>query len=131
MNKDSALALRERLRTAAEKAAARLNLPITDDGKLYHDELDGTAHWAQRLSRPSSWPHLPAEGGAPACAGLRYEVWFPQGKGDAPMRVMLLCGAEHGLDTLQSTLTPFFRDLVDGGKFAKRYKPIDAIVTRF
>lgn len=131
MNKDSALALRDRLRTAAEQAAIRLGYPIADDGKLYHDELGGAAHWAQRLSRPSSWPHLPGEAGAPACPGLRYEVWFPQGKADEPLRVMLLCGAEHGLAGFQAAIAPVFRELVEGGKFAKRYKPIDAAVTRF
>ncbi|MFP5500996.1 MAG: hypothetical protein ACLGIN_00815 [Candidatus Sericytochromatia bacterium] len=128
MKKDDALALRERLRALAAQQAPEL----ADDGKLYHDEVDGTARWAQRLSRPDAWPHLGPDGDRPACPGLRYEVWFFQGKAaDETVWLMALVDEAHGLEPLARHLAPTFKTLIEGGKYARRYQALPALVTRF
>jgi hypothetical protein len=133
MKKDDALDLRERLRAVAEQAAARAGVAgLADDGKLYHDEVNDLARWAQRLSVPGRWPHLAVEAGQPACPGLRYEVWYMAGKAkDEELLLLLLCDGEHGLDGLQATLKAPFKQLVEGGKYARRYKPLEPLVTTF
>lgn len=133
MKKDDALDLREKLRAVADQTAAKLGVAgLVDDGKLYHDEMDDTARWAQRLSVPTRWPHRAVEAGSPACPGLRYEVWYMAGKAkDEELWLMVLCDGEHGLDALQGALKAPFKQLVEGGKYAKRYKPLEPLVTRF
>jgi hypothetical protein len=132
MNKDSALALRERLRSSAEQTGSRLGFSaLQDDGKLYHDEVGDLARWTQRLSLAGRWPHLPLGEGAPACPGLRFEVWFFQGKKDEEILLLLLCGGDHGLDDLQRHLAPTFKELLEGGRYAKRYRPLEPIVSKF
>lgn len=127
MKKDDALQWRERFLAIAEATGARLGLPLAEDGKLYHDEVAGQARWAQRFSRPGRWPHRAAPD---ACPGLRYEIWYPAGK-DEVLRFVLLCDAERGLDALQTALAPTFRELVEGGRYARRYKAIGPEVQGF
>lgn len=133
MKKDDALDLRERLRASADKTAARLGVSgLADDGKLYHDEAADTARWAQRLSVPSRWPHREIAAGAPACPGLRFEVWYFAGKAkDEELMLLALCDGEHDLAPLQKHLAPVFKQLIEGGKFARRYKPLEPMVAKF
>lgn len=121
MKKDEALAWREKFLVVASRAG------LAEDGKLYHDEADGVARWAQRFSLNGRWPHRAAPD---ACPGLRYEVWCPQGNSDE-LRLLLLCDASNGLEALQRALGPVLKDLVEGGRYARRYRPIGAEVRRF
>jgi hypothetical protein len=132
MKKDDALDLRERLRAVALQTADRLGGPaLADDGKLYHDEVDGLARWAQRLSVPGRWPHQAVEAGQAAHPGLRFEVWYVAGKKYEELYLLALCGVDQGLDALQKAIAPTFKQLVDGGKYARRYKPLEPLIGRF
>lgn len=135
MKKDDALALRERLRAVAEETAARLGVTgLEDDGKLYHDEVGDVARWAQRLSVPTRWPHRAVGvAGAPACPGLRFEIWYFAGKAsiDEELLLLVLCDGEHGLAPLQAHLKPVFQQLIEGGKYARRYKPLEPAIAKF
>lgn len=135
MKKDDALALRERLRAVAEETAARLGVAgLEDDGKLYHDEVGDVARWAQRLSVPARWPHKAVGvAGAPACPGLRLEIWYFAGKAnkDEELLFLALCDGENGLGPLQGHLKPVFQQLIEGGKYARRYKALEPMVAKF
>ena len=132
MKKDDALDLRERLRAAALQTAQRLGVDaLSDDGKLYHDELDGVARWAQRLSVSGRWPHQSVEAGQAAHPGLRFEVWYFAGKKDEELLMLALCASDQGLEGLQTQLAPTFKTLIEGGKYARRYKALEPMVTRF
>src|SRR5687768_13931301 len=122
MLKDEALALRERLIPVAVRAAEKAGVAgLADDGKLYHDEVDGQARWAQRLA-PPGWPHAAIGAGTPARPGLRYEVWFRPGKGEDELVLALLCADEPALAGLRMRLAPIWASLLGGGKAAGRYK---------
>jgi hypothetical protein len=129
MLKDDALRLRERLTPVAVKAAAKAGLAdLADDGKLYHDELDGQARWAQRLAA-SGWPHAAVgAGGRTARPGLRLEVWYGCGKAkpDEELVLLALCADEPALSGLRDRLEPVWAGLLGGGKAAGRYKPLTA-----
>lgn len=129
MLKDDALRLRERLTPVAVKAAAKAGLvDLADDGKLYHDELDGQARWAQRLAAPG-WPHAAVgAGGQAARPGLRLEVWYGPGKAkpDEELVLLALCADEPALAGLRARLEPVWAGLLGGGKAAGRYKPLAA-----
>jgi len=74
---------------------------------------------------------VPAGLGPTAIAGLRYEAWFAQGKHDDDLVIMLVCSEAKGLDGLRAALAPAFKELVEGGKYARRYKPLDSLVEKF
>jgi hypothetical protein len=120
MKKDDAMALRERLAGAGAQAAAKAGFEgLADDGKLSHDEVGEVARWALRMSLPGRWPHRPD---AP---GLRFEAWFFQGKPKPDEEVLLLAVARA------DGPAEAFTELVEGGKYARRYKPLEALVQRF
>ena len=125
MKKDDVLQRREKIVTGLNAALAKLGrAPLADDGKLYHAEIDGENRWAQRLSRPEQWPHVP-EGGAPlAMPGLRYEIWYFQKRPEA--WIGLLCSRREPAGALTAALQPLWRDWLTSGKYAKRYQPLNA-----
>ena len=126
MKKDDALALGDRLAEAARQAAEKAGYAgLSADLKRVHDEVDGVGRWALRLALPS-WPHQPK---AP---GLRLEAWLFQGK-PKPDEEALLLVVDAGLDDAlrRKVLEPAFKELVEGGKFARRYKPLEPLVLRF
>lgn len=132
MKKEDALALRERLRGLAGPVAARLGLPLAEDGKLYHDELaDGTARWAARWTLAGRWPHAGAGAAGGACPGLRLEVWFFPGKGEGEVLLAALCAGAPHLETFQAHMAPAFTELVEGGRYARRYRVPEPLVSRF
>lgn len=133
MKKDDAMALRERLRTQALATAAKQGFPqLEEDGKFYHDEVADQARWAQRLSLKGRWPHLASSEGQAACPGLRYEAWFFPGKAqEETVLFMAVCDRGNGLEDFQKHLGATFKELVEGGKYARRYQPLEPIVTRF
>ncbi|MBC7543744.1 MAG: hypothetical protein H7338_13540 [Candidatus Sericytochromatia bacterium] len=125
MKKDDVLQRREKIIRNVNESLARLGRsPLVDDGKLYHAEIDGENRWAQRLSRPEHWPHVP-EGGAPlAMPGLRYEIWYFQKRPEA--WVALLCNRREPAGALIDALKPLWKDWLTSGKYAKRYLPLNA-----
>lgn len=133
MKKDEAMALREKLRAQAIATAAKLGYPqLDDDGKFYHDETAELARWAQRLSLKGRWPHLASSEGQVPCPGLRYEVWFFPGKQqEETVLLVIACEAANGLEPLQRHLEATFKEFVEGGKYARRYQPLDSTVKRF
>lgn len=129
MLKDEALRWRERLAPVATAAAARAGVAgLADDGKLYHDEMDGQARWAQRLAAPG-WPHAAIGVGQPARPGLRLEVWYRPGKPnkDEELGLYLLIAGEPALAPLHARLVPVWAALLGGGKAAGRYKDAGAL----
>ncbi len=129
MLKDDALSWRERLAPVAARAAARAGVEgLADDGKLYHDEVDGQARWAQRLAAPG-WPHAAIGVGLPARPGLRLEVWYRPGKPgkDEELGLYLLIADEPALAGLRARLEPIWASLLGGGKAAGRYKAVAAL----
>lgn len=124
MKKDDALDRREKvLRTLNEELTRLGKAPLSDDGKLYHAELDGENRWAQRLSRPGLWPHVAEGQAALAMPGLRYEVWYFQKRPEA--WIALLCNRREPAGALTQALAPWWREWVSGGKFARRYAPLN------
>jgi hypothetical protein len=120
LKKDDAVALRERLAAAGSQAAAKAGFDgLADDGKLSHDEVADVARWALRMSLPGRWPH---RYDAP---GLRFEAWFFQGKPKPDEEVLLLVVAR------EDGPAEAFTELVEGGKFARRYKPLEPLVSKF
>lgn len=129
MNKADAQAWQARMATFL---AARSGPALADDGRLVHDEWDGRGRWAQRFAGPGRWPHA----AGPGRAGLRYELWYPQGKvpagkGAKPEEIGLyvLLARRPELAGLQAGLAPLFEEFVVGGKYARRYQPIAGLVT--
>ena len=126
MLKDDALKWRDRLTPVAARAAARAGVAgLADDGKLYHDEVDGEARWTQRLAAPG-WPHAAIGVGTPARPGLRLEVWYRPGKPgkEEVLSLLLLCADEPALAGLRALLEPVWASLLGGGKAAGRYKAV-------
>lgn len=129
MLKEDALKWRDRLGPAAARAAAKAGVAnLADDGKLYHDEVDGQARWAQRLAAPG-WPHAASHAGAPARPGLRLEIWYPPGKPrkDEEVTLLALVADEPALARLRDRLEPVWSSLLGGGKAAGRYKALEAV----
>lgn len=133
MKKDDAMALRERLRSQALATAAKAGFPqLEEDGKFYHDEISDQARWAQRLSLKGRWPHLASSEGQPACPGLRYEAWYFPGKAqEETVLFMIMVEPSNGLEDFQKHLAPAFKELVEGGKYARRYQPLEPVVQKF
>jgi hypothetical protein len=127
MKKDDAIAIRERLAVAGVKAAAKAGYDLEDDGKLRHDEVGDLSRWALRMAPASSWPHRPD------LPGLRFEAWFFAGKPrpEEEVLLMLVLAGEDLPPALAQAMAPAFEELVQGGKFARRYRPVDNTVTRF
>lgn len=128
MKKDDALQRRDQLVSAVKLELEGLSLPaLTEDGKLYHEEIEGENSWAVRLSRPGIWPHV-ASGGAsapPVTPGLRYEIWLFQKREEA--LIGLVCPRPRMPAPVLDALKPWWKEWVEGGKFARRYKPLDAL----
>jgi hypothetical protein len=55
------------------------------------------------------------------------EAWFFQGKPRADEEVLLAVLATQA----QDALAPAFKELETGGKYARRYKPLEPLVKRF
>lgn len=124
MKKDEVLQRRERLLETVNAALAKLGQePVADDRKLYHSEIDGENSWAQRLSRPDRWPHLPEGAGTLALPGLRYEVWYFQKRKEA--WVALLCSRRDAAGKLSEALKSQWQEWLTSGKYAKRYVALD------
>lgn len=120
MKKDDVMALRERLALAGAQAATKAGLEgLADDGKLSHDEVGEVSRWALRMSAPGRWPH---RHDAP---GLRFEAWFFQGKPRPDEEVLLMAVAR------EDGPAEAFKELVEGGKYAKRYKPLEPLIGKF
>jgi hypothetical protein len=129
MKKDEVVQRRERVVATLNEALAKLGHgPLTDDGKLYHTEIDGENSWAQRLSRRGQWPHLPEGAGTLALPGLRYEVWYFQKRKE--IWIGLLCSRREAAQALSDALKPQWREWQTSGKYAKRYVPLDAVWQR-
>lgn len=129
MKKDEVLQRREKLLETVNAALAKLGRePLTDDGKLYHAEIDGENRWAQRLSRPAIWPHVPEGAGVLALPGLRYEIWYFQKRKEA--WIGLLCSRRDAAGHLSAALQDHWQDWRTSGKYAKRYGALDDIWER-
>jgi hypothetical protein len=129
MKKDEVLQRRERLLEGLNAALAKLGQePLADDGKLYHSEIDGENSWAQRLSRPERWPHLPERGRDLALPGLRYEIWYFQKRKEA--WIGLLSSRREAAQTLTDALKPQWQEWVSSGKYAKRYAQLNDVWAR-
>lgn len=128
MKKDDALQRRDQLISALRLELEGLALPaLTEDSKLYHDEIEGENCWAIRLSRPGIWPHVGAGGPSapPVTPGLRYEIWLFQKREEA--LIGLVCPRPRMPASVLDALKPWWKEWVEGGKFARRYKPLDAL----
>jgi hypothetical protein len=129
MKKDEVLQRRERLLSTVNEALAKLgHEPLADDGKLYHSEIDGENSWAQRLSRPERWPHLPERGRDLALPGLRYEIWYFQKRKEA--WIALFCNRRDAAGVLSDALKTQWQDWLTSGKYAKRYVALNETLQR-
>lgn len=129
MKKDDALQIREKVLVQVAELTTRYNLPLlTEDGKLYHAELDGENLWMQRFSRPGVWPHVRA-GEAPVVKpGLRYEMWYFAKREEVV--VALLLGRGKAIDPLYPLLKPLFTEFVEEGRYARRYTLPDDVMRK-
>lgn len=126
LKKDDALKLRDRLLTALNQALMEVHLPALDeDGKLHHEEIDGENRWAMRLSRKDLWPHVAPTPGIVTTPGLRYEVWFFQKR--AEVWFALVCPRTRLPAPARESLKPWWKNWVESGTYARRYKPIDGV----
>lgn len=123
MKKDEVLKRREEvLKTLNTRLEALGWAPLVDDGKLYHDELEGEGRWVQRLSRPS-WPHVAKGQGPNVTPGLRYELWYYQRQSVVWMG--LVCPPSPVLQVLNTAFEPQVKEWLASGKYAKRYRAVE------
>lgn len=123
MKKDEVLKRRDEvLKTLNERLEALGWTPLVDDGKLYHDEMEGEGRWVQRLSR-ASWPHVAKFQGPNVTPGLRYELWYYQRQ--SVVWVGLVWPLHPTLEGLNKALDPQLKEWLASGKYAKRYRPLE------
>ena len=129
MKKDDALKMREKVLTQVAELTSRYNLPsLAEDGKLYHDEIDGENLWMQRFSRPGVWPHIRAGEASLVKPGLRYEMWYFAKREEVV--VALLLGRGKAIDPLYPLLKPLFTEFVEEGRYARRYTQPDDVMRK-
>jgi hypothetical protein len=124
MKKDDVLKRREQALVTLNSRLSTLSLPqLIDDGKLYHEEIEGENRWAQRLSAPG-WPHVSASQNTVSTPGLRYEIWYFQKRSE--LWLGLLHTASPATTALSAQLKPQWKDWLESGRYARRYRALTA-----